>query len=56
MKPKKNEVADENSEEILVRCSMCGILYHLEDLIDDVCPDCGELTEAEMDLEDEEMT
>jgi hypothetical protein len=47
---------DEILEEILVPCVVCEILFHPDELIDDICPECREMMEAEMDLEDEEMT
>ena len=51
-KPRKSE----NEEEILEKCLECGYLYASDELIDGLCPDCRELMEAEMDLEDKEMT
>lgn len=45
----------EDSEEILEECLECGHPYPVDELVDGLCPDCREMMEAEMDLEDEEM-
>jgi len=47
---------EESEEEILEECIECGHLYPVDELIDGICPDCRELMEAEMDLEDEKTT
>jgi NMD protein affecting ribosome stability and mRNA decay len=44
----------DESEE-LVPCDQCGNLYPADELVDGVCPDCLELMETEMELEDEEL-